>query len=258
MLLAIENFAGKNDFGIEVYRQWIISRKKRNPDTAVSDFHQLVLSFDKFGFLPRFPIEYDDYDGLMTGGTHRLACAMFFQIDNIPVIVKARSDERRKKGKPLSIIDGIPFASKENIEVKNKVAAAGMLSRKDTISSINSKVIDLLNEAGAINLGHLNMHEAALGSTNDNPLHGKTFNPHKEGFTPGGSSGGSAAAVACGFSLFSLGTDTLGSIRIPAAYCGVSGIKPSKGLVSLNGIVPLSSSFDALGFGKIMSELYLS
>jgi len=157
------------------------------------------------------------------------------------------SDERRKKGKPLSIIDGIPFASKENIEVKNKVAAAGMLSRKDTISSINSKVIDLLNEAGAINLGHLNMHEAALGSTNDNPLHGKTFNPHKEGFTPGGSSGGSAAAVACGFSLFSLGTDTLGSIRIPAAYCGVSGIKPSKGLVSLNGIVPLSSSFDTLG-----------
>jgi len=99
MLLAIENFAGKNDFGIEVYRQWIISRKKRNPDTAVSDFHQLVLSFDKFGFLPRFPIEYDDYDGLMTGGTHRLACAMFFQIDNIPVIVKARSDERRKNPK---------------------------------------------------------------------------------------------------------------------------------------------------------------
>tara|TARA_B100000131_G_C18073093_1_gene595276 strand:+ start:1094 stop:1576 length:483 start_codon:yes stop_codon:yes gene_type:complete len=99
MLLAIENFAGKNDFGIDVYREWIISRKKRNPDTAVSDFHQLVLSFDKFGFLPSFPIEYDDYDGLMTGGTHRLACSMFFQIDNIPVIVKARSDERRKNPK---------------------------------------------------------------------------------------------------------------------------------------------------------------
>ena len=63
MLLAIENFAGKNDFGIDVYREWIISRKKRNPDTAVSDFHQLVLSFDKFGFLPSFPIEYDDYGG---------------------------------------------------------------------------------------------------------------------------------------------------------------------------------------------------
>ncbi|PPR76862.1 MAG: putative amidase AmiD, partial [Alphaproteobacteria bacterium MarineAlpha2_Bin1] len=146
----------------------------------------------------------------------------------------SESDKRRSKGNQYSIIDGIPFAAKENIEIKNKVAAAGMLSRKEIISKVNSKAIELLNEAGAINLGHLNMHEAALGSTNDNPLHGKTYNPHMEGFTPGGSSGGSGAAVASGFSLFSLGTDTLGSIRIPAAYCGVSGIKPSKGLVSLS------------------------
>ena len=159
----------------------------------------------------------------------------------------SQSDHRRSKGKQLSILDGIPYASKENIEIENKVAAAGMLSRKGVISKINSKAIDLLNKAGAINLGHLNMHEAALGSTNENPLHGKTYNPHMEGFTPGGSSGGSGAAVASGFSLFSLGTDTLGSIRIPAAYCGVSGMKPSKGLVSLSGVVPLCSSFDTLG-----------
>ena len=159
----------------------------------------------------------------------------------------AKSDERRSKGKHLSIIDGIPYASKENIEIKNKVAAAGMLFRKDKFSNENSKVITLLDNAGTINLGHLNMHEAALGSTNDNPLHGRTYNPHKFSFTPGGSSGGSGAAVASGFCLFSLGTDTLGSVRIPAAYCGVSGIKPTKGLVSLGGVIPLCSEFDTVG-----------
>lgn len=158
-----------------------------------------------------------------------------------------KSDARRSEGNQLSLFDGIPYASKENIEIKNEVAAAGMVSRKDIISENNANVIEKLDSAGAICIGHLNMHEAALGSTNENPLHGKTFNPHRLGFTPGGSSGGSAAAVASGFCLFSLGTDTLGSIRIPAAYCGVSGIKPTKGIISLNGIIPLSSSFDTVG-----------
>ncbi len=157
------------------------------------------------------------------------------------------ADKRRGKGSQLSAIDGIPFAVKENIEIKGEVAAAGVKARKGVVSSRDSKVIKLLKSAGAIGLGHLNMHEAALGSTNDNPLYGKTYNPHKKNFTPGGSSGGSAAAVAAGFCLFSLGTDTLGSIRIPASYCGVLGIKPSKGLVSLDGVVPLSSRFDTVG-----------
>jgi hypothetical protein len=99
MLLAIENFAGKNEFGIGLYRDWIVARNKRDPDSAVSNFYQLVESFRMNGFLPSFPIEYDDYDGLMTGGTHRLACAMFFEISPIPVIVNPRSSERRKNPK---------------------------------------------------------------------------------------------------------------------------------------------------------------
>ena len=99
MLLAIEQFAGKNNFGIDLYKAWISSRNKRNPDQAVLDFYQLVQSFNRLGFMPNFPIEYDDYDGLMTGGTHRLSCAMFFNISEIPVIVKERSEERRKTPK---------------------------------------------------------------------------------------------------------------------------------------------------------------
>jgi aspartyl-tRNA(Asn)/glutamyl-tRNA(Gln) amidotransferase subunit A len=104
-----------------------------------------------------------------------------------------------------------------------------------------------LRDAGAIILGKLNMHEGALGATNDNPHLGRAINPHRTGFTPGGSSGGSGAAVAAGLCCAALGTDTGGSVRIPAAYCGVVGLKASFGLVSIRGVVPLSYRLDHVG-----------
>jgi aspartyl-tRNA(Asn)/glutamyl-tRNA(Gln) amidotransferase subunit A len=96
-------------------------------------------------------------------------------------------------------------------------------------------------------IGKTNLHEAALGATSDNPWFGRCENPLREGYTPGGSSGGSAAAVAAGFCGLALGTDTMGSVRIPAAYCGIAGFKPSRGALSLGGVMPLSPTLDHLG-----------
>lgn len=157
------------------------------------------------------------------------------------------ADARRSHGKSLGILDGIPIGIKDNIEIAGRVVTAGMLTRVKKLSEKNAFVIDRLGRAGAVVLGTLNMHEAALGATTENPVYGRTYNPHRQGFTPGGSSGGSAAAVAAGFCVIALGTDTLGSVRIPAAYCGVSGIKPTNGLVSLSGVVPLSWTLDTVG-----------
>jgi aspartyl-tRNA(Asn)/glutamyl-tRNA(Gln) amidotransferase subunit A len=91
------------------------------------------------------------------------------------------------------------------------------------------------------------MHEAALGATTNNAFYSRTLNPHREGYTPGGSSGGSGAAVAAGLCDAALGTDTLGSVRIPAAYCGVYGLKPTNGFVSSNGLAFLEPSLDVIG-----------
>tara|TARA_Y100000590_G_scaffold438917_1_gene562299 strand:+ start:941 stop:2236 length:1296 start_codon:yes stop_codon:yes gene_type:complete len=157
------------------------------------------------------------------------------------------SDERRAAGNSLGLLDGVPFAVKDNIEVKDAVTSAGMVTRKNFLSKADAVAVSKLRKAGAVLLGKLNMHEAAFGATNENNLFGKTYNPYKEGYTPGGSSGGSAAAVSAGFCWVSLGTDTLGSVRIPASYCGVSGIKPTSGLVSTRGLVPLSWTLDNVG-----------
>lgn len=162
-------------------------------------------------------------------------------------LAAAESDQRRAAGRALGPLDGIPVALKDNIDLAGTPATAGMASRAHLVSDEDAVVTVQLRAAGAVILGKVNMHEAALGATNDNPLYGRTYNPHRPNHTPGGSSGGSGAAVAAGFCLAALGTDTLGSVRIPAAYCGVAGIKATRGLVSPRGVVPLSWTFDHVG-----------
>lgn len=144
-------------------------------------------------------------------------------------------------------LEGVPIAVKSNIAVRGLATTAGIGALRDNLADDDAAVVRRLRDAGAIILGHVNMHEAALGATTDNAHFGATHNPWRHGHTPGGSSGGSGAAVAAGLCAAALGTDTLGSVRIPAAYNGVYGLKPTNGLVSDDGLVPLSTRLDAIG-----------
>lgn len=150
----------------------------------------------------------------------------------------------RGEARPL---EGVPIGIKANIDVEGLATTAGVAARREDIAIVDAEVVTRLRQAGAVILGHLNMHEAALGATTDNPAYGRTENPHRAGHSPGGSSGGSGAAVAAALCTAALGTDTLGSIRIPAAYNGIYGLKPTHGLVPDAGLVFLCQRLDSVG-----------
>ena len=143
--------------------------------------------------------------------------------------------------------DGLAWAAKSNIAVKGLPLTAGCEAYRNRISTDDAVVIARIRASGGTVLGTVNMHEGALGATTDNEAYGRTHNPWAEGITPGGSSGGSGAAGAAGLCDVALGTDTMGSVRIPAAYCGVQGHKPTTGLVPDAGVVPLSTTLDHVG-----------
>lgn len=147
---------------------------------------------------------------------------------------------------PASPLAGSTFAAKDNFDVAGLPTAAGLraLARPATR---DAAVVARLRGAGMHCLGKLNMHPMALGASNHNPDYGDCFNPAHPGYTAGGSSGGSAAAVAAGLCGIALGSDTMGSVRIPAAYCGIAGFKPSHETLGLDGLVPLSSQLDHAG-----------
>ena len=159
----------------------------------------------------------------------------------------AQSDVRRANGRSLGPLDGLTVAFKDNIDVAGLPTTVGMATRRGRIAAQDAFVVQRLRTAGMVVLGKLNMHEAALGATNDNPHYGRCENPLRAGFTPGGSSGGSAAAVAGGLCALAMGTDTMGSVRIPAAYCGVVGFKASWGRVSTRGTVACCHALDHVG-----------
>ncbi len=154
---------------------------------------------------------------------------------------------RWAKAAPLGPLDGVPMALKDNIDVVGMPCTAGTAAFVQRMPEQSATVYQRLCDAGAILLGKLNMHEAALGATTDNPVYGRCMNPLREGYTPGGSSGGSAAAVADHLCTLALGTDTMGSVRIPAAYCGVFGFIPTQARMTMEGIVPLSPTLDVAG-----------
>lgn len=157
------------------------------------------------------------------------------------------SDARRKAGTARAL-EGVPIAIKDNIDALGFATTAGMATRRDAApTGVDSPAVARLRDAGAVIVGKLNMHEAALGADNNNPHFGASHNPHRPGFTPGGSSGGSGAAVAAGLCSAALGTDSMGSVRIPASYCGVVGLKPSWGAISTRGTVALSHRLDHIG-----------
>src|SRR5574341_1371276 len=145
------------------------------------------------------------------------------------------------------LLSGIPIAIKDLFETKGIKTTAGSKFFADYVPTQDAAAVQKLKEAGAVILGKTNTHEIALGVTSNNPHFGACRNPWDTTRIPGGSSGGSAAAVASGMALAALGTDTGGSIRIPAALCGVVGLKPTYGRVSLRGVFPLSWNLDHAG-----------
>ena len=159
----------------------------------------------------------------------------------------AAADRRRQSGQALSPIDGLPFGVKDNIDVAGFVTTGGLGGSRRQPAREDAPAVAQLRSAGALPLAKLNLHEGALGVTSHNVHHGHCHNPLKPGFSPGGSSGGSAAAVAAGFVPFALGTDSMGSIRIPAACCGVLGLKASRHRISAEGTVVVSRRLDHVG-----------
>src|SRR5208282_3301152 len=144
-------------------------------------------------------------------------------------------------------LHGIPISLKDNIYTGDIRTTAGSRILGKFIPQHDAAVVTQLKKAGAVILGKTNMHEFAYGVTSNNPHYGPVHNPWDLSRIPGGSSGGSAAAVAAGFCYGSIGTDTGGSIRIPASLCGIVGLKPTLGRVSVDGVIPLSPRLDCVG-----------
>ena len=169
-----------------------------------------------------------------------------------------QADRAAAQGTWLGRLHGVPIALKDLFETGGVRTTAGSRVLAGYVPSEDCTVYQKLRDAGAVLLGKTNMHEWAFGVTSQNPHYGAVRNPWDPSRIAGGSSGGSAAALAAGFCFGALGTDTGGSIRIPAALCGVVGLKPTYGKISTAGVIPLSASLDHVGpMGKTAEDVAL-
>jgi aspartyl-tRNA(Asn)/glutamyl-tRNA(Gln) amidotransferase subunit A len=172
----------------------------------------------------------------------------FITVTKDQALEAARAAEaEQKRGKWRGPLHGIPVAVKDNMDTAGIRTTGASELFKDRVPTEDCEVVRRLKNAGAVILGKLNMHEFAYGGTSSVTYFGPVHNPWALDHIPGGSSGGSAAAIASDFCYGTLGTDTAGSVRIPASLCGVAGLKPTYGRVSIRGVIPLSVSLDHVG-----------
>src|SRR5258706_2167860 len=166
-----------------------------------------------------------------------------------------QADREIAEGHDRGPLHGVPISVKDLFDIRGTATTAASRVRDGHIAERDAPAIARLREAGAVLVGKTNLHEFAFGTTNEDSAFGPARNPHDPSRSPGGSSGGSGVAVATGMALAALGTDTGGSIRIPAAACGIVGLKPTCGEVSLEAVVPLSRTFDHLGlFARTVAD----
>lgn len=157
------------------------------------------------------------------------------------------AEHKMMAGLLLGKLEGVPISYKDNLYTKGIRSTSGSKIHQDFIPDYNAFVVDKLQSAGTINLGKVNMHEYAFGITSNNPFYGPVKNPWNRAYTPGGSSGGSGAAVAADLCAVSIGTDTGGSVRIPASSCGIVGLKPTFGSIDMSGTKKLAWTLDHIG-----------
>ena len=190
--------------------------------------------------------------------THRHLNA-FLEVYAEEALARARVlDDKRRTGQPLGKLHGVVIALKDVISYKGHTLSAGSKILEGYTSVYHATVVEKLLAEDAIIIGRNNCDEFAMGSSNENSAYGKVLNARGEGRVPGGSSGGSAVAVQAGLCMVSLGSDTGGSVRQPADFCGVVGLKPSYGSVSRYGLIAYASSFDVIGiFGRTVPDVAL-
>jgi aspartyl-tRNA(Asn)/glutamyl-tRNA(Gln) amidotransferase subunit A len=198
------------------------------------------------------------------------ACLRRIDADNprLNAFIAVLADEARRQaheadrelanGHDRGPLHGVPISIKDIIDMRGMPTTAASRVREGHLAERDAPTIVNLRQAGAVFVGKTNLHEFALGTTNEESAFGAARNPHDPSRSPGGSSGGSAISVAAGMALASIGSDTGGSIRIPAAACGIVGLKPTLGEVSTDGVVPLSRTLDHVGpLASTVSDAYV-
>jgi len=181
-------------------------------------------------------------------GQHESTLKAFITVTPDRALAQARQcDEERFAGRIRGPLHGIPVAVKDLFFTKGVLTTCGSRLHENFVPEYSASVVEKLEAAGAVMLGKLNMHELAYGVTSANPHYGAVRNPWNPEHSPGGSSGGSGVAVATGMAYAAMGSDTGGSIRIPASFCGTVGLKPTYGRVSRYGTFPLGYSLDHMG-----------
>ena len=217
----------KEDFGTSSLYE--LSRLIQNRKISCTELVQ--------GYLDRIK-KYDGQDGINA----------FITLNGEGAIEEAKKlDNMLKEGRYLGPLHGIPIALKDNIETKGIRTTGGTKVLKNWVPPSEGTVVSRLKVKGAIIIGKNNMHELAFGMTNNNPHYGPARNPYDKARIPGGSSGGTAAAVAAGLCAGGLGTETGSSVRMPAALCGVVGLRPTFGLVGKSGLIEIAFTRDSIG-----------